>query len=135
MNQTSVIAGGLLVAYFIFVVRRGELPCYLQVLGVATSASCPTGNVSSNPSQICATAPITVNVTGGTSVVGVPVSTGTGTGGGTGTGTQIGNNCVLLGTCTSGGSGNDCTFGVCPDGYCMANPTDTCGDDSNPEGD
>jgi hypothetical protein len=47
MNQSSVIAGALVLAFAIFVVVRGELPCYLTVLGVATVASCPLGSINS----------------------------------------------------------------------------------------
>lgn len=46
MTQTSIIAGSLLLAFGVFVITRGELPCYLQVLGVATDAQCPAGSVS-----------------------------------------------------------------------------------------
>lgn len=48
MNQTSVIGGSLLLAFVVFVIVRGELPCYFQVLGVATDAQCPQGQVSSS---------------------------------------------------------------------------------------
>jgi len=34
LSQTSVIAGALVVAFFIFVTVRGELPAYMQVLGI-----------------------------------------------------------------------------------------------------
>lgn len=43
MNQSSIIAGSLLLAYVIFVINKGELPCYLQLLGIATDAQCPKG--------------------------------------------------------------------------------------------
>lgn len=42
MNQSSVIGAALLVAYVIFVINKEELPCYFQVLGIATSAQCAT---------------------------------------------------------------------------------------------
>lgn len=48
MSQTSIIAGSLLLAYVVFVIVRGELPCYFQVLGIATSAGCPLGQVSTS---------------------------------------------------------------------------------------
>jgi hypothetical protein len=48
MNQSSVIAGALVLAFAIFVVVRGELPCYLAVLGVSSGAGCPLGTVSSS---------------------------------------------------------------------------------------
>lgn len=41
MNQSSVIGAALVVAYVIFVVTKGELPCYLSVLGIATATNCP----------------------------------------------------------------------------------------------
>lgn len=46
MSQTSVIAASLLLAYVVFVIVRGELPCYFQVLGISTAASCPKGTVT-----------------------------------------------------------------------------------------
>ena len=48
MNQTSVIGGSLIFAFVIFVIVRGELPCYLQILGIATDAQCPKGTVSTS---------------------------------------------------------------------------------------
>jgi len=35
MNQTSIIAGTLIIAFIVFVTIRGELPSYLKVLGLA----------------------------------------------------------------------------------------------------
>jgi hypothetical protein len=35
MSQTSIIAGALIVAFIVFITVRGDLPGYLQVLGVA----------------------------------------------------------------------------------------------------
>lgn len=46
MNQSSVIAGSLLLAFVIFVIVRHELPCYLNVLGISTGAGCPLGTIS-----------------------------------------------------------------------------------------
>ena len=96
MSQTSVIAGGLLLAYFIFIVVRGELPCYLQVLGVATDAQCPSGNVSSTQTQICS---------------GTTTTTSTGSTGSTGSGSPSGG----IGSI---GSLAPCPYGLCDDGTC-----------------
>lgn len=67
MSQTSVIAGSLIVAYFVFVIVRGELPCYLQVLGIATDANCPKGNtgttaVATTPTSTPATTTLISNI-------------------------------------------------------------------------
>jgi hypothetical protein len=35
VSQTSIIAGALIVAFIVFVTVRGDLPGYLEVLGVA----------------------------------------------------------------------------------------------------
>lgn len=43
MTQTSAIAGAIALAYAVFIIVRGELPCYMQVLGVSTAAACPKG--------------------------------------------------------------------------------------------
>ena len=55
MTQTSAIAGGLVVAFVVFITVKGQLPCYLQVLGISNAggASCPS-NVTPSPT---ATAP------------------------------------------------------------------------------
>lgn len=37
-----------MVAFVVFIIVRGELPCYLQVLGIATAVGCPVGNISSS---------------------------------------------------------------------------------------
>lgn len=110
MTQTSVIAGSLLLAFGVFVITRGELPCYLQVLGVATDAQCPAGEVSitgltaptSNTSSIVGSA--------GSGLLG-----GIGVGIGLSAGNQIGGDlCSLFGiNCGFGGGGGlpDPTFG------------------------
>ena len=41
MNQSSVIGAALVVAYVVFVVSKGELPCYLTLLGISTASGCP----------------------------------------------------------------------------------------------
>jgi hypothetical protein len=104
MSQTSIIAGGLLLAYFIFITVRGELPCYLQVLGVSTDAQCPQGNVTAGD-QICSGSS-TVSTSGTSS------SNSTGTGSGIGLG-GLGN----TGIGSTIGSGG-CLYGVCSDGSC-----------------
>jgi hypothetical protein len=108
MSQTSIIAGGLLLAYFIFITVRGELPCYLQVLGVSTDAQCPQGNVTAG-NQICS----------GSSTVSTSNSTGsTGSSGTGGTGSGIGSGGLGgIGTGSTIGSGG-CIYGVCSDGSC-----------------
>jgi hypothetical protein len=34
MNQTSIIAAGLLIGFIVFITTRGELPAYLAVIGL-----------------------------------------------------------------------------------------------------
>ena len=41
MNQSSVIGASLVIAFVIFVIYKGQLPCYLQVMGIATASGCP----------------------------------------------------------------------------------------------
>jgi hypothetical protein len=41
MNQSSVIGASLIVAYAVFIVYKGELPCYLTVLGISSATGCP----------------------------------------------------------------------------------------------
>lgn len=41
MNQSAVIGAALIIAYAIFIITKGELPCYLQILGISTAAGCP----------------------------------------------------------------------------------------------
>lgn len=38
MNQTSAIAGSLIIAFIVFITVRGELPCYLGVLGISNNS-------------------------------------------------------------------------------------------------
>ena len=40
MSQTSVIAGSLVIAFIVFITVRGQLPCYLEVLGISTAGQC-----------------------------------------------------------------------------------------------
>ena len=68
MSQSSVIAGSLLLAYVIFVITKGELPCYLQLLGIATQASCPKGQAVA--------AVGTTGATGATGATGVSIGLG-----------------------------------------------------------
>jgi hypothetical protein len=56
MNQSSVIGAALLIAYIIFVINKGELPCYFQVLGIATAAQCPTPLTTSGCGSSASTA-------------------------------------------------------------------------------
>jgi hypothetical protein len=108
MSQSSVIAGGLLLAYFIFITVRGELPCYLQVLGVATDAQCPQGNVNASGAICSGTSGTTTTTSGGSGASGSGGgSVGSG-GSGVGSGTGIGS---TIGT-------NGCSYGVCDDGSC-----------------
>lgn len=67
MNQTSIIAGALIVAFIVFVTVRGELPCYLKVLGISTGAACQVGGQSTLGSAIGS---IAGGVMGGNSTVG-----------------------------------------------------------------
>lgn len=40
MSQTSIIAGAFIVAFVVFITVRGELPCYLEVLGISSGGTC-----------------------------------------------------------------------------------------------
>lgn len=59
MNQASAIGASLLIAYIVFVIYKGELPCYLQVLGISPpgGAPCPSNlqPPGCNPTQPAAT--------------------------------------------------------------------------------
>lgn len=82
MNQSSVIGAALLVAYIIFVIYKGELPCWFKLLGIATSAQCSATLVQSQ----CAAATSTT-ASGASAILG-----GLGARGGSGTlGTILGN--------------------------------------------
>jgi hypothetical protein len=34
MSQSSIIAGGIIIAFIVFITVRGELQSYLQVIGI-----------------------------------------------------------------------------------------------------
>jgi hypothetical protein len=38
MNQTSIIAGALVIGFIVFITVRGELPQYLGVFGIGSGA-------------------------------------------------------------------------------------------------
>lgn len=40
MNQSSAIAGSLVIAFIVFITVRGELPCYMEVLGISSKGQC-----------------------------------------------------------------------------------------------
>ena len=63
MNQSSVIGAALALAYVIFVVTKGELPCYLSLLGIATAAGCPPNLQPAG----CGTSTATSTTSGGSS--------------------------------------------------------------------
>lgn len=47
MSQTSIIAGALIIAYIVFVTVRGELPAFLDVLGIGSNCgSSPCCNLT-----------------------------------------------------------------------------------------
>lgn len=62
MPQSSVIAASLVIAFVIFVINRGELPCYLQLLGIATQANCPKGQAVAPVGTTSTTFPQTSSV-------------------------------------------------------------------------
>lgn len=66
MNQSSVIGAALAVAYVIFVINRGELPCWFQVLGIATAAQCSSQLQSSSCPTSSGTGQQQTQATGGT---------------------------------------------------------------------
>ena len=43
MNQSSIIAAALIVAFIVFITVRGELPCWLAVFGISSGANCTLG--------------------------------------------------------------------------------------------
>jgi hypothetical protein len=45
LSQSSAIAAGIIIAFVVFVTVRGELPCYLAILGIA-SAGCQVPGVT-----------------------------------------------------------------------------------------
>lgn len=100
MSQTSVIGGALFLAFAIFIVVRGDLPCYLQVLGVATDAQCPIGDLTQS-SAPATTTTTTITGGGGSSFLG-----GIGVGIGNRIGGIIGNDaCNYFGLCDFGSFG------------------------------
>jgi hypothetical protein len=105
--QSSVIAGALILAYILFVTRRGELTGYLQDLGIVSGESSPVSNpyttssvtVSQSPQQQqsgggggapgAQGAPGAPGAPGATGPAGASVSSTVGSGGGTSTNSQI----------------------------------------------
>jgi hypothetical protein len=63
VSQTSIIAAVLLLAFFVFIVVRGELPSYLGVLGIG-SAAVPSGATA--PASTASTIGQTAGAIGGT---------------------------------------------------------------------
>lgn len=105
MNQTSVIGGALLLAFAIFVIVRGELPCYFQTLGVATDAACPKGDQTNVQAGVPVQAASNIIVGSNNSCSGFLGSLECGAGAriGGAIGTQIGNiGCTIFG-CFGGG--------------------------------
>lgn len=95
LSQTSVIAGGLVVAFIVFVTVNQELPCYLQVLGIGTGAG---GNCPSNMGG--------PNIYGGSGIVSASAG-----GGGLGIGiSPPGININLVGNGLNFGGGTGSTF-------------------------
>lgn len=88
MDQSSVIGAALVVAYVVFVISKGELPCWLQILGIPTG-----GNCSQTLQQAC-------SVTGTTSSsggLGLSVNPVINAGGPGGVGIGIGSGGVTIG--------------------------------------
>lgn len=72
MNQTSVIAGALIVAYIVFVTVRGELPGFLYVLtGQGTAPSAGGTSTTSGGSGVTVS---NAGVSGSVNIGGVQVS-------------------------------------------------------------
>lgn len=46
MNQTGVIFFGLLIGFVVFITLRGELKCYLGVIGLSSAVCGTTGTLS-----------------------------------------------------------------------------------------
>ena len=89
MNQSSVIGAALIVAYVIFVITKGELPCYLAVLGISTPSGCPQNLQPPG----CGGSSTTTTTGGGGTGIGIninPILGGGGGGGGIGLGGGIG---------------------------------------------
>lgn len=73
MSQSSSIAAALIIAFIVFITVRGQLPCYFNILGIATGGGC-------NVSGVAGAGAITL--TGNVGGVGVTVGSGTGPGAG-----------------------------------------------------
>jgi hypothetical protein len=92
MNQSTIIAGAIVLGYIVFITLRGELPCYLKVLGIGSGGSnCPANNPQSTAAQY-----LTPTGISSTSIT-------TTSGGGIGVGG--GNGCVTIGVKVPGTSG------------------------------
>lgn len=87
LSQSSAVAAALIVAFIVFVTVRGELPCYLEVMGIASTGCKVPGVTGTAPG---------FNLFGSSSAPGVSVGVGGG-------GVNIGVNAP--GTIGIGGSG------------------------------
>ncbi len=105
MNQTSAIAGSLIVAFIVFVTVRGELPCYMQVLGIATDSACPVGTASGTASSVSSGNRFVAGGSSGVGVCGSVNGLGVCTGPG---GTRVGLPPITIG----GGSGGGINIGI-----------------------
>jgi hypothetical protein len=83
MNQSSVIGASLLIAYVIFIITKGELPCYLSLLGIATATGCPPnlqpagcgGTGTATSSSIGGSPSVGITLGGGSPSVGITLPT------------------------------------------------------------
>ena len=73
MSQTSVIAAATIIAFFVFITVRGELPQYISVLDGTGAAQCG-GSSSSGASSSGPTVSTTNPTTGSKPTVNVPVT-------------------------------------------------------------
>jgi hypothetical protein len=64
LSQTSVIGGALVIAWIVFIVTRGELPCWLALVGIGPGA----GNCPANTATTVSTVLSTVTTFAGTGV-------------------------------------------------------------------
>lgn len=84
MTQTSAIAGSLIVAFIVFITIRGQLPCYLNVLGISNQACGGSGGIQAGQLTGGSNLGLGIGVnsiSGASSGGGVPPAIGIGVGG------------------------------------------------------
>lgn len=124
MDQTSVIAGSLILAYIVFITVRGELTGYLQDLGIVSGETAPTAQPYTTSSQTVTQGPQIIQSGGGSSGGG-----GGSTGGGSGGGGTVGGPSTPTTPINPNGQPPNtvpnATSVVCPTGY-TADSTGNC---------